>query len=212
MLGISQTEILRTLLYASNGVNIDQLSQKLGISRNATYQHVKTLERDGLITGHKVEKTKGRPGQTYRLTREGQATFTQSYAMIASLLVGVIKQRLGHEETVKLFRELGSALAIELDNDLAALDVKERIEKISNALRTLGYETVPELAQEPDTGVPSILAHNCVFHDVAEQHSEVCEMDLALLETLSGCSVEHNECIVRGGRTCRFRFHPTKQE
>ncbi|KIC22796.1 hypothetical protein RA20_00085 [Leisingera sp. ANG-Vp] len=204
MLGTSQSAILKTLLYRPEGANIDALSQSLEISRNATYQHVKTLERDGLITSHRVEKTKGRPGQTYRLTRKGQATFKQSYSLIATLLVSAVKDRLGTDETKALLQDLGRTLAAGLQEDLAGLSAEDKIREISAALASLGYEASLEDA-EPGS-LPVIAAHNCVFHDVAEEHPEVCEMDLTLLRGLSGCQVEHRECIVRGGQRCRFAF------
>lgn len=206
MLGSSQTEILKTLLYAPEGVNIDGMSQKLGISRNATYQHVKTLERDGLIVRHDVEKTKGRPGQTYRLTREGQATFTQSYSLIATLLISAVKQDLGEGKLTALLENLGHSLAVSVEEDLASMPMADRVSRISEIMKALGYETILEIDQTTPETPPQIIAHHCVFHDVAEEHPEVCSMDLALLGSLSGCSVEHCECIVRGGGKCRFRF------
>lgn len=203
MIGSSQSEILKTLLYRPGGENIDALSHELGISRNATYQHVKTLERDGLVASHKVVKTKGRPGQTYRLTREGHATFKQSYSMIATLLVGAVKDTMGSAKTILLFQNLGKALASGKINDLSSLLPAKKIAKIAETLTSLGYEaTLEDDGQE----MPVIVAHNCVFHDVAEEHSEVCELDLMLLQNLSGCNVEHRECIVRGGKMCRFAF------
>ena len=206
MLGSSQSEIIKTLLYKPEGINIDGLSNHLQISRNATYQHVKSLERDGLITSHKVEKTKGRPGQTYKLTQKGRSTFTQSHAMIASLLVGAVKKKLGTAETTALFQQLGQDIAKDLVEELSILPLNERIEKISHVMASLGYETLLDPGDEDDPVPPRIIAHNCVFHDVAQEHSEVCEMDLALLSTLSNCRVDHQECIVKGGNVCRFAF------
>ena len=30
--------------------------------------------------------------------------------------------------------------------------------------------------------------------------------DLAMMSEIVGCSVVHNECMVRGGHVCRFKF------
>ncbi|MBN50581.1 MAG: hypothetical protein CMN85_13695 [Spongiibacteraceae bacterium] len=62
------------------------------------------------------------------------------------------------------------------------------------------------LGYEAETGSNSneIVAYNCIYHHLAEKHPEVCEFDIAFLESASKKSVTHTECIVRGGHCCRF--------
>ena len=59
--GRSQHRILHELLYCETSVPVERLARVLGISRNATYQHVTALERDGLIEKASRTQTKGRP-------------------------------------------------------------------------------------------------------------------------------------------------------
>jgi predicted ArsR family transcriptional regulator len=68
----------------------------------------------------------------------------------------------------------------------------------------LGYDARSAIAAR----VPEIQARNCVFHHLAQQHPSVCRFDLALLARASGRRVEHAECMLRGGKVCRFRFRP----
>jgi predicted ArsR family transcriptional regulator len=68
----------------------------------------------------------------------------------------------------------------------------------------LGYEA----QATQDKRQPAIEACNCLYHHVAAVHPEVCEFDLALLRGVTGADVEHEECMVRGGSVCRFRFKP----
>jgi predicted ArsR family transcriptional regulator len=53
---------------------------------------------------------------------------------------------------------------------------------------------------------PEIEAHNCVFHDLAKADQAICEVDLALLRSLSGKTVDHRRCMARGEGSCRFAF------
>ena len=55
--------------------------------------------------------------------------------------------------------------------------------------------------------LPVIEAKNCVYHDLAKQFPEVCEFDLGLLSETLQAEVDHQECIVRGGGVCRFKFN-----
>jgi len=70
----------------------------------------------------------------------------------------------------------------------------------------LGYES--KSVEGPEG--PGIEAHNCVFHDLAVADPAICEVDLSLLRTLSGKSVDHQRCMARGERSCRFAFRDLK--
>jgi DeoR family suf operon transcriptional repressor len=204
-LGHSRTRILRALLHAAGPLGVDYLTKRLEISRNATYQHITALERDGLIEKAEITATGGRPGQTYQLTAAGRALFPKHYALFANLLVGAVKARIGAKDLEACLSELGQSLAINFKDRLAGLDPEQQIEELTRIIHELGYEaeTVPV-----EGGEPEIRAHNCVFHDLAREHPEVCKLDLALMSALLGRGIDHVECITRGGSCCRFRVKP----
>jgi predicted ArsR family transcriptional regulator len=206
MIGNSQSEILKHLLYQKDALSIDDLSKLLEISRNATYLHVKSLEGEGLIKAQKVERTKGRPTQKYSLTRAGRATFQKSYGMLATLFMHAVKEEMGGDAVTTIFKRLGADLAASSGKDVTTMPLTERIERINEILNSLGYETTLSADEKTVEGMPEILANNCIFHEAADKHPEVCAMDIQFLESLSSCDVEHVECLVRGGSHCRFKF------
>ena len=75
-------------------------------------------------------------------------------------------------------------------------------------LDALGYEA---LAVKRD-GEKQVEAYNCVFHALAKAHPDVCRFDLAFMEAATGRPVQHLECLVRGGQSCRFRLGPRKAD
>jgi predicted ArsR family transcriptional regulator len=79
---------------------------------------------------------------------------------------------------------------------------EEVVRALSAQLDRLGYEALPVKYRDEW----QIEAFNCVFHEVARQHKEVCKFDLAYMKAASGREVHHMECIVRGGQCCRFRL------
>ncbi|GJM00110.1 MAG: transcriptional regulator [Methyloligella sp.] len=202
-IGASQKKILQAMLRANAPLPVDHLTRMLEISRNATYQHIVALERDGYIEKAKTTQTKGRPSQTYRLTEKGNAIFPKNYALFSTLLVELVKNKLGTKELEKYLDELGASLANQFKPRVEGLKNDELITEISKILNELGYEA--ETAKEDIGKGLEIKAHNCVFHDLAKQHDEVCTLDLAILSNLMGGPVEHAECIVRGGSCCRFK-------
>lgn len=202
-IGTTQRRILQALLQADTPLPVDHLTRMLNISRNATYQHFVALERDGLIEKATVTQTKGRPSQTYQLAEKGRAAFPKHYALLAKLLIGLVKNRMGPDLLRDCLEELGTSLADQYTPNVAELKGDPLIQEVANIMRELGYES--EAVNRGDGKGFEIRAHNCVFHELAKEHEEVCALDLALLSRLIGSPIEHSECVVRGGSCCRFK-------
>ncbi len=71
-------------------------------------------------------------------------------------------------------------------------------------MRELGYQSAS--IDPTNEKWPAIEASNCVFHTLAQRYPEVCYFDLAMMSEVVGCDVVHDECMVRGGHVCRFKF------
>jgi predicted ArsR family transcriptional regulator len=41
---------------------------------------------------------------------------------------------------------------------------------------------------------------------MAKKDSEICHLDMGLMETFTDSTVEHDECMARGGNVCRFKL------
>ena len=194
----TRERILTLLLHAPAPVSIPALATQLGISRNATHQHMNGLERDGLVDRAAQISTKGRPSQGFRLSPTGQAFFPRQYALLARNLVGELVRHLGPDALPAAMARIGRDIARQLEPRLAA-EGPVTPEAIAALMRELGYEARL-------VGDGEIEAHNCVFHDLAMRDTAICAVDLALLGELSGQPVEHRRCMAHGERSCRFAF------
>lgn len=203
----NRDRILELLLKSEELLTIPALSVALGISRNAAHQHVTAMEREGLIERASAIQTRGRPSQGFRLSAAGRATFPRQYALLARQLLEELSRHLGPDELRRAMERIGTSLADGLRSGIGA-DPDERIPLIAGLMRELGYES--KAVDGPDG--PEIEAHNCVFHDLAMADSNICEVDLSLLRSLSGKAVEHRRCMARGEHSCRFAFKPLKPE
>ena len=65
----------------------------------------------------------------------------------------------------------------------------------------LGFRT-----GKPVSGNQTIKAYNCIFHDLAQKHNEICKFDIALMTALLEKDVELTECMARGGGECCFKI------
>ena len=198
----SRDRILGILLRSEEPLSVQALATRLSVSRNAAHQHVSALEREGLIERDSAIRTKGRPSQGYRLSRAGSATFPRQYALIARQLLEEMSRHLGPAELRAALQRIGNSLA-------DSLPLEDRaIATVAGLMRELGYES--SAVEGPDG--PEIEARNCVFHDLAMADPTICEVDLALLRSMTGQSVEHRRCMARGERSCRFAFAPREAE
>jgi predicted ArsR family transcriptional regulator len=202
--GGTRERILGLLLHAPGPISIPALAAQLGISRNATHQHVNALERDGLIERAAQISTRGRPSQGFQLSPAGEALFPRQYALLARKLIGELARLLGPDALPGAMARMGEELARELAPRMAE-GGEVTVGAIAALMRDLGYEA--HLAEDGDDQVE---AHNCVFHDLAMRDPAICAVDLALLGTLSGRSVAHLSCMARGERSCRFAFGEKK--
>ena len=197
----SRDRILELLLRSDLPLSVQSLASAVGISRNAAHQQVTALEREGLIERASAIRTKGRPSQGLQLRTAGKATFPRQYSLLAKQLLGELSQILGPAELHVAMQRIGKSLAATLSDKVGA-NADEDL--IAGLMRELGYESRVVNGE----GGLEIEAHNCVFHDLAKADPAICEVDLALLETLSGRSVDHRRCMARGEGSCRFSFSP----
>jgi predicted ArsR family transcriptional regulator len=206
-----QKEILVILKDHPQGLSIPKMEENLGISRTAVNQHLINLERDGLVAKGNIAKTGGRPGYVYLITAKGIDHLPKQYSWFSELMLDSLKEKLGADGLTNFLRELATGVGQQLRSRLWAKPLEKQIEEVNALMNELGYEA---RVLPPGSGeLPMISAQNCVYHKLAEKHPEVCQFDLALLEgLLENQDATQEECIVRGGSSCRFSFHSSSSQ
>lgn len=203
-----QKQLLRLLLKDKSGLTVEELSRALKITRNGVRQHLAALDSSGLITAAATRPSGGRPHQLYVLTEKGREIFPRHYSWFAQLVVESIQRDEGAEALGKRLGAIGADVGKQLRSQYPALDTrKQKVVKLAELMGQLGYDA----RTAPASGSTEVIeADNCVFHNLALKNPEVCRFDLALMETFTDSRVDHQECMVRGGNVCRFKFVPRK--
>jgi predicted ArsR family transcriptional regulator len=201
--GDTRSSLMAALLKNKGGLTVDDLGEALSVTRTAVRQHLATLERDGHVARSGTRSTGGRPQVLYVLTDAGQEQFARRYSWFADLLVGLLKEELGQDGLATKLKTVGAGVATAVQRRTAAgAPLAERLGELSTAMAGLGYETEGELQGRGR----ELVAHNCIFHQLAAAHPEICEFDLGFMEKFANAKVEHVECMARGQHVCRFRF------
>ncbi len=201
-LGTRQQHILKLLLEHKSGLTIDALASELAISRNAVQQHITALERDGYIQSGGLSKTAGRPVRCYQLTTAGINCFPKQYAWFAELVLSHLKQQLAPDELEQYLQKLGVGVAEQLASQFNDKNTEQRLQELLLVMNQLGFSA------EVNNGgqATEILAHNCIYHDLAQKHPEICELDKSLITVLTQRAVEHKACMAKGDNDCVFKL------
>ena len=195
-----QHQILNLLLKQRSGLSIDEIASTLTISRNAIQQHFVSLETDAYIAAGEPRKTAGRPVQTYVLTNKGINHFPKQYAWFSEMILSDLKETLGSDGFSKYMRKLGLTLAQSLLPQFEGKTTTERTEMLIDIMQELGFQ-----ANLPTHKQGYIHAHNCIYHDLAQKHEEICELDKILISTLMNKNVELVECMAKKDNICCFK-------
>lgn len=195
-----QEQILTLLLSTKSGLSIDAMADRLAISRNAVQQHLTGLEKQFLIKATFLNSTGGRPARNYVLTEKGINRFTKQYSWFCNLVLEEMKQEMGGEAFSAFMQRLGRKVAASLEGQFSGQNSEQKAQTLTAVLHNLGYQAHIEHRGDSVT----ISAINCVFHDLAQQHTELCEFDRALIGHLLDNPVEQVECMAKDGCSCRF--------
>ena len=199
-----QQQILNLLLENKAGLSIDEVATALSISRNAVQQHFAVLERDGYIQAGVLNKTAGRPVRSFVLTKAGINSFPKQYAWFSELILADMKNEMGSEVFQRYLHKLGSNLSQSLLPQFEGKQTGERIEALLKVMDGLGFDA--RNMTDSGNNEQTIEARNCIYHDLAQQHEEICEFDRTLISSLLDKDIDHVECMAKGGAVCCFKI------
>ena len=207
-LGKTQQNLLYALQAHKSGLTMDTLAETLGITRTAVRQHIAALEIQGFVEKGQTHSSGGRPSQFYQLTNKGFYLFPKQYALFSTFLLNAIISEKGVDGLSGWLHQLGSQIAQNFKHKTEDNTLQGRLIKTVNVMNTLAYDAyVVEKSSNQFDG--AIEAANCIYHDLAAHHPQVCQFDLALLESLTDSKVQHEKCIQKGDSVCRFCFRAT---
>lgn len=205
--GSRQEQIMTLLLNSADGLSIDEMAARMDISRNAVKQHLMGLEKLQWVKEAALNSTGGRPARSYSLTEQGLNRFPKQYAWFCNLLLDDLAAELSTEALEKMMWKMGVKLAQSLAPQFSGKNTQQKLAALVELMQSLGYHA--ELEQQD--GVPSIKAVNCVYHDLAQKHPELCHFDQALIGTLLEKPVRQTHCMAKQDCVCRFNLALNKE-
>ena len=182
------------------GTSAAQIARALGMSTANARHHLALMASDGrlAVAGRQGGGRRGRPARTYRVS---DALRGGNLAALSHLLLSAV--RTGDSDPNRAIARLGGAMA-GLEATAPPEPLPRRLSAAVRRLNALNYDSHWEAGA---TG-PRIVLGQCPYAAIIEAHPELCRMDEAMLERLTGGIMKQITKIGHeGGTNCVFAWN-----
>lgn len=185
----------------NGSATVKELEELLGVTTTAVRQHLHALQADGYIARARVHTGVGRPHHAYSITAKAHDLFACHCDDLALTLLEEVYAQEGAARAAQLLERVGDRLARRYAGDVKSDVLAERVQQMAAALYRRGVLT--EVAVQDEHTIV-LHAYNCPYHELAQEHRDICDMDAALLRKVLGSEVTLAACMMDGHRGCTF--------
>jgi predicted ArsR family transcriptional regulator len=202
-------------LQRHGSATIKELEELLGVTTNAVRQHLTTLQMDGYVERQRVAGGVGRPHHAYSMTSHAHELFACHCDDLALSLLQEVFDMEGRERTLILLDRVGDRLARKYADSVRSDVLQERVVQLAAELHRQGVltEVIHPDSSHPNTEhsnreVIVLKAYTCPYHELAQEHPEICEMDEKLIRKVLRADVSLSGCMMEGHNGCSFVIRP----
>jgi predicted ArsR family transcriptional regulator len=195
------------VLRVHDGLTVDELAERVGLTRNAVVNHLTALQRDGAVAIAGMRGGKGRPSQLYALTDRADRFFPEAYDELAMLLLDELK-RADRDAATRTLRAISRRWKERDVPALAHTGGRDRLQRVTAVLAKRGF--MPRLVRRD--GSVLLRHYNCPVKRVGSRHPEVCEAVTRWIGALLDAPVRQVACASRGDRFCSYTWTARRSE
>jgi DeoR family suf operon transcriptional repressor len=188
-------------LQKSSSASIKELEVVLGVTTTAVRQHLNTLQAEGYVERRRVPGGVGRPHYAYQLSDKSQELFGCHCDDLALTLLEEVFLLEGSERAALLLNRVGNRLAEKYSSDVRSTVLHDRVEELAGAFYDRGV--IADVSTD-DNNTIVLHTYNCPYHELAQDHREICEMDQKMIRQVLGSDVNLSECMMDGHGSCSF--------
>jgi len=189
-------------LHQSEGLDVQSLCDRLGVTRTAVRQRISRLEAAGLIVSELQGQSRGRPRNVYRVTAEGLHALGENYRQLAVVLWEAIT---GFEDEAVRMRLLGrvrDVLAERFRRQLGNCEnLDDRLDLLASEMKSSGFN----VESDHQGGLRILRETSCPFPMLAEVDDAICQVERQVLEQVLGAPVEVRSRCRDGHGCCEFQ-------
>lgn len=194
-----KTEII--LLLKKNSMTLDELSEKLSISKMAVLNHINKLEEEKIIKRDIIKRDVGRPVYKFSLTELSKDKISNSYGKILDDLLEYMYLTKNGNIIEEFLKTRYSDVENKYNRNMSGIENEKRIEELFKLRENEGY--YPEINEIGD-GKYELLEYNCPIFKVANKFGIACSMETKLFSNVLDMDVKSTHRQVNGYDVCRF--------
>lgn len=180
---------------------VDDLQKRRGkITPVTVRHHLKLLHQDGLIINSELRRrsSPGRPQYVYKLTDKALGLFPNNYQRLAKGLLDSIRQLLPPSDVNVLIEGVANQFALEVY--IPDVRFNQRLDIVVDYLSDSGYDAHWESAEN------GYYLHtaNCPYHDIVEDNTLLCDVDMKLIAVLLGVVPRRIAHMLCGDARCSY--------
>lgn len=185
----------------NGSATIKELEDLLGVTTNAVRQHLQALQADGYIERRQVNSGVGRPHHAYSISSKAHELFACHCDDLALTLLEEVFALEGPERAGLLLDRVGDRLAKRYASTVRGEALLDRVEQLAETLYHRGVLTDVDVKDED---MIVLHAYNCPYHELAQEHRAICEMDEEVMRKVLGTDVNLSACMMDGHKGCSF--------
>lgn len=197
-----QRQKIIEILKRRGSATVEELSSELHITSVTVRHHLDVLRSQGLVGEPTVRHrtSSGRPRHVYLLTAKAEELFPRNYENLARAVLDEIKSSLDTREINVVFEGVANRMLTDAPRPIAGESVEARLDRAVKFLNEKGYVARWERCPE------GIVVHtcNCPFDGIADQHRELCAVDLTLVSTVMGLTLRRVRYLAEGDDSCAY--------
>jgi DeoR family suf operon transcriptional repressor len=188
-------------LQRNGSASIKTLEEHLGVTTTAVRQQLQALQASGYVERQSVHAGVGRPHHEYSMKPKAQELFSCHSDELALSLLEEVMELAGRETTERLLGRVGSRLAAQYLQSVEAGELSERVGQLVDALAARGV--LADMSID-DEDIIVLQTYNCPYHELAQEHRDICNMDEKFMREVLGSEVSLSECMFDGHHRCTF--------
>ncbi|MCJ7434122.1 MAG: ArsR family transcriptional regulator [Anaerolineales bacterium] len=189
-------------LKKNRAVSAAQIGRALKMSAANVRHHLSVLCSDGraVLIAETRKSGRGRPVKVYGLS---ESLLGNNLALLSDLMLTEWLGKLSPAKRADAIADMAKGLVNQLGRINSNVPMAKRLALLIEKLNALYYQARWEAGAEG----PRVLFAHCPYARIIDKHPELCLMDTALLEELTGQSVEQTMKMEKGGGSvCVFRL------
>lgn len=191
-------------LQRRESATIKELETMLGVTTTAVRQHLASLQAEGYVERRRVHAGVGRPHHAYSLTEKKHELFACHCDDLALTLLQEVFALEGEEKANQLLERVSARLARQYSATVRSAVLQERVQEMADALQDKGVLSDVRAERDGEHETIMLQTYNCPYHELAQEHREICEMDKKMLREVLGSDVDLSSCMMDGHASCTF--------